>query len=131
MSFSSLCLSSGTGKPPKFETRKMHNKSIGPQMPLVIPDREYEIQPLPLHQKLMVTKTMSLEGTIRNDFAPAPSRQTKSKSMPSDDNFGDDFIYTRKTKGKKSTPGKSLVRVYTYQVRDEMEQVLLLLQPSI
>ncbi|RCV09879.1 hypothetical protein SEVIR_2G068400v4 [Setaria viridis] len=104
------------GKPPKFEARKMHNKSTEPQMPLLIPDREYEIEPLPLYQEHMVAKTMSSEDTIRDDFAP--SRQTKSKSMPSDGNFGDDFVYTRKTKGKKSAPGKSLVRVYTYQISE-------------
>lgn len=109
-----MLILSGTGKSPKFEARKMNNKYIESEMPLVIPDREYEIEPLPLYQEHMVTKTMSSEDTFKDDSTP--SRQTKSKSVPSDDNFGDDFVYTRKTKGKKSVPGKSLVRVYTYQV---------------
>ncbi|CAN6165405.1 unnamed protein product [Urochloa humidicola] len=104
------------GKPPKFETRKMHNKSTESEIPLVISDREYEIEPLPLYQEQMVSKTMSTEGNFGDDFAP--SRQTKSKSMPSDDNFGDDFVYSRKPKVKKSVPGKSLVRVYTYQISE-------------
>lgn len=122
---------SGTGKPPKFEARKMHNKFTESDTPLVIPDREYEIEPLPLYQEQIVTKTISSEGNFRDDFAP--SRQTKSKSMPSGDNFGDDFVYTRKTKGKKSVPGKSPVRVYTYQVRDGPHGLLslILLYPSI
>jgi hypothetical protein len=80
----------------------------------VIPDREYEIESLPLYQEDMVTKSISSEGNLSEDFAA--SRQTQIKSMPSDDNFGDDFVYTRKAKGKKSVPGKSLVHVYTYQV---------------
>ncbi|CAL5066693.1 unnamed protein product [Urochloa decumbens] len=104
------------GKPPKFEARKMHNKSTESEMPLVIPDKEYEIEPLPIYQEEIITKTMSSEDSFRNDFAP--SRQMKSKSMPSDDNFGDDFVYSRKTRGKKSVPGKSLVRVYTYQISE-------------
>ena len=110
-----------TGKPPKFEARKMHNKSTEPEMPLVIPDREYEIEQLPLYQEQLVTRTMSSEGNFGDDFAP--SSQAKSKSVPSDDNFGDDFVISRKPKGKKSVPGKSLVHVYTYQVRDEMEHM--------
>ena len=110
-----------TGKPPKFEARKIHNKSTEPEMPLVIPDREYEIEQLPLYQEQLVTGTMSSEGNFGDDFAP--SSQAKSKSVPSDDNFGDDFVISRKPKGKKSVPGKSLVRVYTYQVRDEMEHM--------
>jgi len=104
------------GKPPKFEARKMRNKSTESEMPLVIPDREYEIEQLPLYQQQLVTRTMSSEGNFRDEFAP--SRQTKSKSMPSDDNFGDDFVISRKPKGKKSVPGKSLVRVYTYQISE-------------
>lgn len=112
---------SGTGKPPKFEARKMHNKTTESEMPLVIPDREYEVESLPLYQEDMVTKLMSSESNFSDDF-PA-SRQTKSKSMPSDDNFGDDFVYTRKAKGRKSVPGKSLVRVYTYQVSEEIENM--------
>ncbi|CAL5090928.1 unnamed protein product [Urochloa decumbens] len=104
------------GKPPKFEARKMHNKSTESEMPLVIPDKEYEIEPLPIYQEEIITKTMSSEDSFRNDFAP--SRQMKSKSTPSDDNFGDDFVYSRKTRGKKSVPGKSLVRVYTYQISE-------------
>ncbi|KAG2632212.1 hypothetical protein PVAP13_2NG070100 [Panicum virgatum] len=104
------------GKPPKFEARKMRNKSTESEMPLVIPDREYEIEQLPLYQQQLVTRTMSSEGNFRDEFVP--SRQTKSKSMPSDDNFGDDFVISRKPKGKKSVPGKSLVRVYTYQISE-------------
>ncbi|CAN6197132.1 unnamed protein product [Urochloa humidicola] len=104
------------GKHPKFEARKMHNKSTESEMPLVIPDKEYEIKPLPIYQEEIITKTMSSEDSFRDDFAP--SRQMKSKSMPSDDNFGDDFVYSRKTRGKKSVPGKSLVRVYTYQISE-------------
>ncbi|XP_066396867.1 protein SEEDLING PLASTID DEVELOPMENT 1-like [Miscanthus floridulus] len=104
------------GKPPKFEVRKMHNKSTESEMPLVIPDREYEIESLPLYQEDMVTKSISSESNLSEDFAA--SRQTKIKSMPSDDNFGDDFVYRRKAKGKKSVPGKSLVRVYTYQISE-------------
>jgi hypothetical protein len=87
------------------------------EMPLVIPDREYEIESLPLYQEDMVTKSISSEGNLSEDFAA--SRQTKIKSMPSDDNFG----YTRKAKGKKYVPGKSLVHVYTYQVNEEMESL--------
>ncbi|KAG2640488.1 protein SEEDLING PLASTID DEVELOPMENT 1-like [Panicum virgatum] len=104
------------GKHPKFEARKMHNKSTEPEMPLVIPDREYEIEQLPLYQEQLVTGTMSSEGNFGDDFAP--SSQAKSKSVPSDDNFGDDFVISRKPKGKKSVPGKSLVRVYTYQISE-------------
>lgn len=109
---------SGTGKPPKFEARKMHNKSTQSEIPLVIPDREYEIESLPLYQEHMVTKTMSSEGNFSDDFGS--TRQTKIKRMPSNDNFDDDFVYTRKTKGKKSVPVRSLVRVYTYQVSVEI-----------
>lgn len=122
MLFNSLYfILSDTGKPPKFEARKMHNKSKESEMPLVIPDREYEIESLPLYQEDMVTKSISSEDNLSEDFAA--SRQTKIKSMPSDDNFGDDFVYTRKAKGKKSVPGKSLVRVYTYQVNEEMQNM--------
>uniref|UniRef100_A0A804MWB1 AAA+ ATPase domain-containing protein n=1 Tax=Zea mays TaxID=4577 RepID=A0A804MWB1_MAIZE len=101
------------GKPPKFEARKMHNKSTEFEMPLVIPDREYEIESLPLYQEVMVTRSLSSDGNFSDDFAA--SRQTKSKSMPSEDNFGDNFVYTRKAKGNKPVHGKSLVQVYTYQ----------------
>ncbi|KAK3126579.1 hypothetical protein QOZ80_7AG0558780 [Eleusine coracana subsp. coracana] len=103
------------GKPPKFEARKMHNKSSESEKPMVISDQEYEIEPLPLHQKLMISKTMSLEGNSRDNFGSI--RQTKS-STPSHDTFDDDFVYTRKTKGKKSVPGRSPVRVYTYQISE-------------
>ncbi|KAJ1288081.1 hypothetical protein BS78_02G062000 [Paspalum vaginatum] len=103
------------GKPPKFEARKM-DKPAESEMPLVIPDRVYEIEPVQLYQGHMVTKTMSSEGNLSDDFAL--SRQTNSKSMPGDDRFGDDFVYTRKAKSKKSVPGKSLVRVYTYQISE-------------
>ncbi|KAF8736304.1 hypothetical protein HU200_014359 [Digitaria exilis] len=112
------------GKPPKFEARKMHNKSTESDTPLVIPDRGYEIEALPLYQEQIVTKTISSEGNFRDDFSP--SRQTKSKSTPSDDNFSDDFVYSRKTKSKKSVSGKSPVRVYTYQVRDGTHGLLYL-----
>lgn len=104
------------GKPPKFEARKMHNKSTEVEMPLVIPDREYEIESLPLYQEVMVTRSLSSDGNFSDDFAA--SRQTKSKSMPSEDNFGDNFVYTRKAKGNKPVHGKSLVQVYTYQISE-------------
>ncbi|PWZ40146.1 Uncharacterized protein ycf45 [Zea mays] len=104
------------GKPPKFEARKMHNKSTEVEMPLVIPDREYEIESLPLYQEVMVTRSLSSDGNFSDDFAA--SRQTKSKSMPSEDNFGDSFVYTRKAKGNKPVHGKSLVQVYTYQISE-------------
>lgn len=104
------------GKPPKFEARKMHNKSTEFEMPLVIPDREYEIESLPLYQEVMVTRSLSSDGNFSDDFAA--SRQTKSKSMPSEDNFGDNFVYTRKAKGNKPVHGKSLVQVYTYQISE-------------
>lgn len=99
----------------------MHNKSTEFEMPLVIPDREYEIESLPLYQEVMVTRSLSSDGNFSNDFAA--SRQTKSKSMPSEDNFGDNFVYTRKAKGNKPVHGKSLVQVYTYQVSEEMENM--------
>lgn len=102
------------GKPPKFEARKMQNKSTESERPLVISGHEYEIEPLPLHQELMISKSMSLQGNSNDDFGSI--RQTKSNSMPSRDTFDDEFVYTRKSKGKKSLPGRSRVRVYTYQV---------------
>ncbi|KAL6880679.1 hypothetical protein ACP4OV_012244 [Aristida adscensionis] len=104
------------GKPPKFEARKMANKSTESDRSLVIAEREYEIEPLPLYQEHMVTRKMSLEDNFDNDFGS--TRQTKSKSMPSDNNYDDDFGYVRKTKGKKFVPGRSLVRVYTYQISE-------------
>jgi hypothetical protein len=110
---------SGAGKPPKFEARKMNSKPTESERTLVISDQEYEIESLPLHQKLMIAKTISSEGNSIDDFGSI--RQTKSKSMSSHDTFDDDFVYTRKIKGKKSVPGRSPVRVYTYQVTAEKQ----------
>lgn len=119
MAFNSLSFTlSGTGKPPKFEVRKMDNKAIESGGSLVIPEREYEIEPLPSYQEHLVTP----EENFDDDFGS--TRQTKSKSVPSDDNFDDDFGYVRKTKGKTSVPGRSPVRVYTYQVSVEIENML-------
>lgn len=100
------------GKPPKFEVRKMDNKAIESGGSLVIPEREYEIEPLPSYQEHLVTP----EENFDDDFGS--TRQTKSKSVPSDDNFDDNFGYVRKTKGKTSVPGRSPVRVYTYQISE-------------
>ncbi|WVZ62220.1 hypothetical protein U9M48_011988 [Paspalum notatum var. saurae] len=60
-------------------------------------------------QEHKVTKTMLSEGILSDDFAP--SRETKNKSKSADDNFGGDFEYTKKAKGKKYVPGKPLVHV--------------------
>ncbi|KAL6647300.1 hypothetical protein ACP70R_014737 [Stipagrostis hirtigluma subsp. patula] len=104
------------GKPPKFEARKMANKSTESDRSLVVAEREYEIEPLPLYQEHMVTNKMPSEDNVNNDFGS--TRQTKSRSIPSDNNYNDDFGYTRKTKGKKSVPGRPLIRVYTYQISE-------------
>jgi hypothetical protein len=105
----------------------MNSKSTESERPLVISDQEYEIESLPLHQKLMISKTMPSKGNSSYDFGSIG--QTKSKSMPSYGTFNDDFVYTRKTEGKKSVPGRgrSPVRVYTYQVTGETNLVLVLL----
>uniref|UniRef100_J3MJ38 AAA+ ATPase domain-containing protein n=2 Tax=Oryza brachyantha TaxID=4533 RepID=J3MJ38_ORYBR len=103
------------GKPPKFEARKMDYKATESGRSLVIPEREYEAEPLPSYQEHLVAKTMPSEDKFDDDFS---TRRTKSRSVPSDDNFDDDFGYTRKTKGKTSVPGKSPVRVYTYQISE-------------
>ncbi|KAL6621322.1 hypothetical protein ACP70R_033754 [Stipagrostis hirtigluma subsp. patula] len=103
-------------KPPKFEAHKMANKSTESDRSLVVAERGYEIEPLPLYQEHMVTNKMPSEDNVNNDFGS--TRQTKSRSIPSDNNYDDDFGYTRKTKGKKSVPGRPLVRVYTYQISE-------------
>uniref|UniRef100_A0A0E0E879 AAA+ ATPase domain-containing protein n=1 Tax=Oryza meridionalis TaxID=40149 RepID=A0A0E0E879_9ORYZ len=103
------------GKPPKFEARKMDYKATESGKSLVIPEREYETEPLPSYQEQLFAKAMPSEDNFDDDFN---TRQTESKSVPSDDNFNDDFGSTRKTKGKTSVPGKSPVRVYTYQISE-------------
>jgi hypothetical protein len=69
---------------------------------MMICDQEYEIESFLLHQK------QYHEGNSIDDFGSI--RQTKSKSLPSHDTFDDDFVYTRKIKGKKSVPGWPPVR---------------------
>ncbi|KAL5198298.1 hypothetical protein ABZP36_001810 [Zizania latifolia] len=103
------------GKPPKFEVRKMDYKATESGTPLVIPEREYETEPLPSYQEHLVAKAVTSEDNFEDDFG---TRRTKSKSVPSDDNFDDDFVSTRKTKGKTFVPGRSPVRVYTYQISE-------------
>uniref|UniRef100_A0A0E0AGP4 AAA+ ATPase domain-containing protein n=1 Tax=Oryza glumipatula TaxID=40148 RepID=A0A0E0AGP4_9ORYZ len=103
------------GKPPKFEARKMDYKATESGSSLVIPEREYETEPLPSYQEHLFAKAMPSEDNFDDDFN---TRRTESKSVPSDDNFNDDFGSTRKTKGKTSVPGKSPVRVYTYQISE-------------
>uniref|UniRef100_A0A0D9WWB8 AAA+ ATPase domain-containing protein n=1 Tax=Leersia perrieri TaxID=77586 RepID=A0A0D9WWB8_9ORYZ len=104
-----------TGKPPKFEARKMDYKATESGRSLVIPERQYETEPLPSYQEHLVAKAMPSEDNFDDDFS---TRRTKSKSVLSEDNFDDDFGSTRKTKGKTTEPGKSPVRVYTYQISE-------------
>ncbi|BAT00385.1 protein SEEDLING PLASTID DEVELOPMENT 1 [Oryza sativa Japonica Group] len=103
------------GKPPKFEARKMDYKATESGRSLVIPEREYETEPLPSYQEHHFAKAMPSEDNFDDDFS---TRRTESKSVPSNDNFNDDFGSTRKTKGKTSVPGKSPVHVYTYQISE-------------
>lgn len=89
----------------------------------MISERVSETEHLPVYREDLVTRAVTPEDKFVDDFGS--SRQSKSNSIPSDDNVNGDFGYAKKTKGKTYVAGRPPVRVYTYQVSGDTYYVFL------